>query len=158
MDRRKALTLLTNGGGLVVAGVVGVPVLSTAVSPAVEAPRQERWRPLGPLDEFPVGTVRQALVGTSDDEGAQSVRVRAVYVWRRAEDEVVVFSRNCTDLSCPVTWDPGSGWFYCPCHGGIFNQEGEPVAGPPKRPLFRYANRVRDGVVEIDLGSLPPMT
>ncbi len=140
------------------AGVVGVPVLSTAVSPALEARGQETWRPLGPLKEFPVGTVRRARVGAAEGNRAHSVRVRAVYVWRPAEDEVVVFSRNCTDLSCPVTWDPGSGWFYCPCHGGIFNREGEPVAGPPKRPLFRYANRVRDGVVEIDLGSLPPMT
>jgi hypothetical protein len=24
--------------------------------------------------------------------------------------------------------------------------------------MFRYANRVRDGVLEIDLDSLPPMT
>ena len=32
------------------------------------------------------------------------------------------------------------------------------MAGPPNKPLYRYANRVRDGVLEIDLFSLPPMT
>jgi menaquinol-cytochrome c reductase iron-sulfur subunit len=89
---------------------------------------------------------------------ARSLGEKGVFVWRASEEEVVVFSRNCTDLSCPVTWDPGSNWFYCPCHGGIFAQDGTNVAGPPTRPLYRYANRVQNGVLEIDLLSLPPMT
>jgi menaquinol-cytochrome c reductase iron-sulfur subunit len=92
------------------------------------------------------------------EDWAATLRERGVYVWRRSEQEVVVFARNCTDLSCPVTWDPGSQWFFCPCHGGIFSKDGERMAGPPKRPLYRYTNRIRDGVVEIDLRSLPPIT
>jgi menaquinol-cytochrome c reductase iron-sulfur subunit len=70
----------------------------------------------------------------------------------------VVFSRNCTDASCPVVFDAGSDCFLCPCHGGVFSKDGTPLHGPPPRPLWRYAARVRAGVLEIDLNSLPPMT
>ena len=70
----------------------------------------------------------------------------------------VVFSRVCTDVGCPVTYDRGSACFLGPCHGGIFTQDGTPIHGPPPRPLYRYAARVRDGVLEIDLNSLPPQT
>ena len=55
-----------------------------------------------------------------------------------------------------MRYDPGSTFYYCPCHGGIFNQAGDPVAGPPARPLYRLATRVRGGVLEIDLTSIPP--
>jgi menaquinol-cytochrome c reductase iron-sulfur subunit len=102
--------------------------------------------------------VTKAMVEVPGDGLAHLPQFKGVFVWRETADRLVVYSRNCTDLSCPVTWDEGSGWFYCPCHGGIFNQQGEPVAGPPNRPLYRYATRVREGVVEIDLKSLPPMT
>ena len=158
MDRRKALVILTNGGGLIAAGAVGAASMVTALSPVLQEPAGEVWRPLGPVDNFPTGEVRQAVVEIPRDDWAASLRQLAVYVWRPDDNQAVVFSRNCTDLSCPVTWDAGSGWFFCPCHGGIFNKSGEPVAGPPSRPLYRYANRIRDGVLEIDLNSLPPMT
>ena len=31
------------------------------------------------------------------------------------------------------------------------------MAGPPKEPLYRYATRIRDNILEIDLNSIPPM-
>jgi menaquinol-cytochrome c reductase iron-sulfur subunit len=54
-----------------------------------------------------------------------------------------------------LDYDRGSACFFCPCHGGIFRQNGERLAGPPKRPMYRYAHRLRDGIVEIDLQSVP---
>jgi Rieske Fe-S protein len=78
-------------------------------------------------------------------------------VWAESPDQFVVFSRACTDLSCPVRWDPGSQWFFCPCHGGIFDRRGEPRAGPPAVPLHRYQTRIRDGILEVDVFSVPPL-
>jgi menaquinol-cytochrome c reductase iron-sulfur subunit len=144
--------------GAVTAGVVGIPAAISALSPLWKTRPEAWWRPIGELHSFPVGGVHEATVFMPRDDWARNVRVKSVYVWRPTEDRLVVYSRNCTDLSCPIVWDPGSQWFLCPCHGGIFDQEGEPKAGPPPRPLYRYANRVRNGVLEIDLRSLPPMT
>lgn len=157
MNRRRLLTACIGAGGVVVGAIVGLPGLLAALTPALEPRRGGRWRPLGRLEEFEVGKVEKTTVPLSRGASAQSLEAKAVYVWRRSADELVVYSRNCTDLSCPVNYDPGSECFFCPCHGGIFAKDGTPMAGPPSVPLYRYATRVREGILEIDLNSLPPM-
>jgi len=157
MNRRKLLEILVTGGGAVLAAAVAIPSLLLAISPAFVR-RKAEWQPLAALEQFPTGEVTPAIVQVPRDDWAKSLREKQVYVWRRAEDELIVYSRNCTDLSCPVNWDRGSQCFFCPCHGGIFDLDGTPLAGPPAVPLYRYATRVKQGVLEIDLHSLPPMT
>lgn len=146
------------GGG--VAGVVAVPVLMTVLSPGLRRHRDELWQSLGRVDGFPLGEVVKARIEIPQDLAvpAAGLAEKAVFVYRPSDTEIIVYARNCTDLSCPLTWDKGSGWFVCPCHGGIFTIEGEPVHGPPSRPMYRYELRIRNGVVEIDLNSLPPIT
>lgn len=156
MDRRSLFTWLLRGGGMLAAGVVAIPGLILALSPAWRRRTHDSWQSLaGP---FEVGKVQEARVDIPRADWAKSLREKTVYVWRRAEEDYVVFSRNCTDLSCPVNYDTGSRCFFCPCHGGIFLQDGTPIAGPPREPLYRYAWRLRDGTLQIDLDSLPPMT
>lgn len=158
IDRRRILRALVGGGSVVVTGILGIPALLCALSPSLKRRSGNAWRSAGPLDDFTLGKVEPAVVEVQRGDWAKSLDTKTVYVWRRSEDEVIVYSRNCTDLSCPVNFDPGSECFFCPCHGGIFGKDGRPMAGPPKVPLYRYANRVRDGELEIDLHSLPPMT
>lgn len=146
---------LVQGIGLAVGGIVGLPWLASAFSPVVENESQELWQPVGPLAGFPVGSIQAASVTLPRGDWTRSLQEKGVYVWRNAPGEVVVFSRDCTDLGCPVNWDPKSRCFLCPCHGGIFNMNGERLAGPPKRALYRYATRVRDGILEVDLRSVP---
>jgi Rieske Fe-S protein len=44
----------------------------------------------------------------------------------------------------------GEGEFLCPCHGGIYNINGEYVAGPPPRDMYSYDFEVReDGTVHV---------
>lgn len=157
MDRRKMLSWMIGAGTLTSVGIVGIPALITAVSPVAITGEEEAWREVGRLEEFAVGTVKEATVPILHERWAEEPKAQGVYVWRPDAERVVVFSRACTDLSCPVHYDPGSGWYYCPCHGGIFDREGEPVAGPPKYPLYRFAHRIREGILEIDLSSVPVM-
>lgn len=156
MNRRTILQALTSLGGLAVAAVVGIPSLVVAISPALRSDRKPRWQSLGPVERFPLDSMTEGVVEVPRGDEDASLREKLVYVHRSAE-ETIVFSRNCTDLSCPVNWDRGSQCFFCPCHGGIFSKEGNPMAGPPPEPLYRYANRVRQGELEIDLNSIPPM-
>jgi Rieske Fe-S protein len=157
MDRRALMKWGLRAIGLATAGMVGVPAAVTLLAPA-RRPPEPRWRPLGALDGFAVGTVTSAVVEAPSPGWSRVLDRRAVYVWRPSEQELVVFSRSCTDLGCPIRWDPGSRWFFCPCHGGIFAEDGTVRAGPPNRPLDRFASRVVAGQVEIDLHSLPPMS
>lgn len=158
MERRKFISLAVNGTGVLAAGAVGVPSVLSSLSPVIHSEKgPEEWRQVGPADQFRPGEVKAAVVRFSEDPALETLASRSVYVWKQGESEFVVYSRACTDLGCPINWDPGSEWFFCPCHGGIFDKEGERKAGPPKKPLWRYATRVRDGILEIDLRSVPPM-
>ncbi|MEX0741662.1 MAG: hypothetical protein WD079_02620, partial [Phycisphaeraceae bacterium] len=89
------------------AAIVGVPAIATLISPAVRARREPMWQTLGSLNAFPVNSVEKAIVDIPDGDRPRTLRRKAVFVWRRSVEEVVVYSRNCTDLSCPVTWDAG---------------------------------------------------
>lgn len=157
MERRAVLTLLVHGGSAVIALIVGVPALIFAFSPAGRKRRYPEWRDLGPLDQFPVGEMSEGVIRLDPESEALQAVPQGVYVWRVSPKEVIVFSRSCTDLGCPLTYDRGSACFLCPCHGGIFSQDGERMAGPPDRPLYRYDNRIREGILQIDLSSVPPM-
>jgi nitrite reductase/ring-hydroxylating ferredoxin subunit len=56
---------------------------------------------------------------------------------RTREGGLVAYSQVCTHLSCAVVYDRAKNGLFCPCHYGLFNLEGQPVAGPPTRPLPR---------------------
>ena len=156
MTRRFFTGLIVAGGSAVLAGVVGVPALILGLSPLLQRGRPKRWRRVGRLDEFPLGAVQQAKLAADRMAWPRSIPSQAVFVWRQTQDSIVVFSRSCTDLGCPLNFDPGSACFFCPCHGGIFAQDGQRLAGPTDQPMYRFVHRVQDGVLEIDLASLPP--
>ena len=156
MTRRSLFELLAAAGAVLAAGVVGIPAAITGLSPALNGPRRLTWRPVGRLEDFPVGRVRTAPLMTGRGGWPRPVSPQVVFVWRPTPEEVIVFSRACTDLACPLNYDPGSGCYFCPCHGGIFAHDGTVMAGPPSRPMDRYTSRVRDGILEIDLTSIPP--
>lgn len=67
---------------------------------------------------------------------------------RTGEQTVLAFSQKCTHLSCSVVPHVAEGRLLCPCHEGAFDlQSGNPVAGPPRRPLPRINLDIRNGVV-----------
>ncbi len=157
MDRRTMLKWLVRGIGLTTAALVGIPALIAGFAPVWMHPRRRTWRAVGPLESVPVGEMRKMIVSLPEEEWGEALREKAVYVWRPSAEETVVYSRSCTDLGCPLTFDPGSQCFFCPCHGGIFDKNGERLAGPPNRPMYRFAVRTVGGEIEIDLRSVPPM-
>jgi len=65
---------------------------------------------------------------------------------QEAQENLNILSSSCAHLGCPVRWieKEGEGELLCPCHGGIYNINGEYVAGPPPRDLYRYDFEVRD--------------
>ena len=158
MNRRSLLTGLMLAGNAVLGAVIGIPAMLLTLSPAWQATAGPRWRRVGRLNEDPVGSLEKSVVNIDRGDWSKSLDQKSVYVWRVNNDQIVVYSRNCTDLSCPVHFDSGSECFLCPCHGGIFAKDGTPLAGPPKVPSYRYEVRLRSGEVEINLSSLPPMT
>jgi cytochrome b6-f complex iron-sulfur subunit len=47
-------------------------------------------------------------------------------------------STTCTHLGCKIYWESENSRFFCPCHYGVFDTDGNVVSGPPPRPLDSY--------------------
>ena len=66
-------------------------------------------------------------------------------------DGYKVFSGVCTHLGCIVRWEENKSRFYCPCHQGIFNKQGEVTGGPPPRSLDEYQVELDNNLVFIKI-------
>jgi Rieske Fe-S protein len=53
----------------------------------------------------------------------------------RTESGVTARSLQCTHQGCIVRWVENEQIYFCPCHDGKFNAEGNPVYGPPRESL-----------------------
>jgi nitrite reductase/ring-hydroxylating ferredoxin subunit len=84
---------------------------------------------IGKTGDLAVG---QSLLFTYPGEHDRCLLVRT------GESELVAFSQKCTHLACAVVPEPQHNRFHCPCHAGYFDiRTGQPIAGPPRRPLPR---------------------
>ena len=43
----------------------------------------------------------------------------------------------------------------CPCHGGVYYQDGSRASGPPERGLFQYDYKIEGGKLFIKAGEMP---
>jgi menaquinol-cytochrome c reductase iron-sulfur subunit len=98
--------------------------------------------------------IRQPWDGVTARTG---VYVRNLGQGDGGQERFLVFAVNCAHLGCPVEWFPQSGLFLCPCHGGVYYEDGSHASGPPPRGLFRCVWRVRDGQLEVQAPHLPTL-
>ncbi len=149
------LGILLNG----IAGVVlAVPIIRYVLSPVSHRMKggYESWLPLGPLEQFPAGETRLATYKNPVANPWDGMTAD-VACWVRNIDgkKFQVFAVNCAHLGCPVRWFPQSGLFMCPCHGGVYYQDGSRASGPPERGLFEHHYKVENGKLLIKAGEMP---
>lgn len=152
--RRRFLGRLSLAVAGLTAFAASLPVIRYVVRPA--RPRGAVWRDIGALEEFVHGTTRKVVYPTPDPDPWEGLAVRnAAWVRREQDGSLVAFSVYCTHTGCPVNWVEDGGLFLCPCHGGVFDRDGDVASGPPPRPLDRTPVRIRDGRVEIEAVDVP---
>ncbi len=141
-----------------VGAVLAVPVLRYVLSPVTGQRKQGggAWISLGSLDKFPAGQTRLATyqhpsATPSDGETAET----PCWVRHLEGDTFQIFAINCAHLGCPVRWFPQSNLFMCPCHGGVYYQDGSRASGPPERGMFEYSYKVEQGMLLIKAGEMP---
>jgi cytochrome b6-f complex iron-sulfur subunit len=94
---------------------------------------------LGPVDDFPLGSVTPVTNGR-------------FYLVRQTDGGFLALYQKCTHLGCAVPWEPELGRFVCPCHASTFETDGEVINPPAPRPLDRFPVTIEDGVVYVDTG------
>jgi menaquinol-cytochrome c reductase iron-sulfur subunit len=135
-------------GGLV-GTAIGLPALAYIAGPAFKK-KVENWTRLGAVAKIEVGTPtlfkttveRQSGWNTEQDE-------ISTYVLTEDGQDFIALSNICTHLGCRVRWVPDQGKFFCPCHNGVFDKQGNVLSGPPPRPLDRYKVKVENDVLSI---------
>lgn len=142
LDRRAFLRQVgvgVVGGG--VALVLGGLLTGAAVAPTL-AVSGKSWVVLAKLADIPVGDISTINLSREVKNGFYTQQATAPVLISRTGNELVCFKASCTHLGCIVKWDAQSGRFKCACHGGLFDRDGNVLAGPPPRPLDRYAFKV----------------
>jgi Rieske Fe-S protein len=140
---------------------LATPVIGYLLGPIFRAKDggYRKWISLGELDDFPEGQTRLAKyknpISNAWDGETDNI---PCWVRRTQGEKFQVFAINCAHLGCPVRWFPQSGLFMCPCHGGVYYQDGSRASGPPERGLFEYQYKVEGGHLMIEAGQLPTLS
>ncbi len=160
VTRRSVLMNIGIALNALVGLAITAPVIGYILGPAVRKNGYYKsWVTLGHVDRFPNGQTRLATFvepyRTPDDGVTDNT---ACWVRRLSDEVFQVFAINCAHLGCPVRWFPQSNLFMCPCHGGVYYQDGSRAAGPPDRGLFEYKWKLVNGELQINAGQLPTLS
>ncbi len=157
-SRRSFLFTLGLALNVVAATLVGIPVIGYILGP-VRRRTAQAWISLGPLQNFPEGQTRLATY-QNPFRVAWDGATADIPCWVRHIDgeRFQIFAINCAHLGCPVRWFAQSRLFMCPCHGGVYYEDGSRASGPPPRGLFEYEYQVRDGKLWVRGGQIPTLS
>ena len=156
--RRSFVTKLSIALSSLMSLMITLPGIGFVLAPIFrKTPRV--WRTVGTLQDFAIGSTQ--LVSFEDPSPVPWAGVTAktgAWLRRTGANDFVAFSINCRHLGCPVRWIQDARLFMCPCHGGVYYEDGSVAGGPPPKPLEKLSVRVRDGHVEIQTGAVPLTT
>jgi menaquinol-cytochrome c reductase iron-sulfur subunit len=155
LSRRKFLARLSLTMGAFGGLILAVPMVGFILAPLFKH-KQEVWRTVGKVESFKIGETTAVKYEDASPLPWAGVTAHSA-AWLRRVDATtfIAFSINCTHLGCPVRWLATANLFMCPCHGGVYYQDGTVAAGPPPSPLPRYPVRVKDGDVQIQTAPIP---
>ena len=144
MHRRTALVIFVNS----VVAAIGAglsAVLGAFAFRSGAAAQPARWVRAGLTAELTPNVPVPRILSISRQDGWYRERGReSVFLVWDGGQSVHAMSATCTHLGCQVRWDADATRFRCPCHGGVFDAQGNVVEGPPPRPLERIEARIDD--------------
>ena len=162
--RSRFLEATTIGLGAAIGAIVTLPVLGFTVLPSF-TDVEESEADLGPLDNFPQG--KYVIASYLSNPKAGEVSRRTAFVRNNGptdggEPSFTILYSRCVHLGCPVQPNGPideqarkevdgvelrpvlAESFGCPCHGGLYDSEGNRRAGPPVRSLDRYTYSIKN--------------
>ena len=132
--------------------MIAVPSILFLLSPSLKTEENTDSIDLGPLENYPVGIpTRFDFTLTKVNGWERTATNYGLYVVRKSDSEVRVFSDICTHLGCRVTWHPDQEHYISPCHDGHFDILGKNISGPPPRPLDEFVTQIEGGELFVQL-------
>ncbi|MGD2162766.1 MAG: ubiquinol-cytochrome c reductase iron-sulfur subunit [Anaerolineales bacterium] len=145
VNRREFLATTTWAiGALLGAGFI-IPAVAYVVGPALQEQESAEWIPLGSPGKIELGTPTLFKARVERQTGwIVNQEEISVYVLTQDGREFIAMSNICTHLGCRVRWIEDRDQFFCPCHNGIFDEQGSVVSGPAPKPLDRFEVKVEE--------------
>lgn len=138
--------------------LLAIPLVGFIFSSFSDIKDPREWIALGSIDDFPEGRTRIAAYRNPSTRPWDGDTADIPCWVRRVQgSQFQVFAINCAHLGCPVRWFQESGLFLCPCHGGVYYEDGSRASGPPPRGLFEYTYKVDNGQLWIKGGEMPTL-
>ena len=131
ITRRNFLNGLLGGWAATLMATFVAPAIKFVFPPYREP--DEVILPFADYQDMPPGTVKTFPWGNKP--GALKKNPDGTYT---------AFVAVCTHLDCNVSWRPEERKFFCACHDGWYDEEGNNIAGPPPTPLRRLEATVEE--------------
>ena len=146
LSRRSFLALATWAIGGLISAALGVPAIAYIIGPALKLNNVQQWIQLGSTAKVELGTptLFKAKIERQTGWIVNEEEVSAYALTENGRD-FVALSNICTHLGCRVRWVVDQEEFFCPCHNGVFDKNGNVVSGPPPRSLDTYEVKEEDG-------------
>ena len=117
------------------AGVIGIGVIASSIK-----------LPAGTVNTQSTITTTQSATGAGSIANASNLRVGVPVQFeypagypnvllKKSDGSLVALSLLCTHVCCTCSYDPASDRVYCPCHGSVFDANGNVLQGPASAPL-----------------------
>jgi Rieske Fe-S protein len=140
--------LVTVAGGMLTAALAS---LVGVVAAPKELTRPRTWRRAAAADDLPSNQPLTLVLTARDADGWYETKKQSVIFLDRDGSGYRALSATCAHLGCRVKWDETQAKFLCPCHGGIYDRQGNVLAGPPPRGLERLNVRVNPQTAELEV-------
>ena len=145
ISRRGFLKAATWTIGGLISAAMAIPAIAYILGPALKRTTAQNWSLLGATSKVEHGTPTLFKVKFERQTGwIVDQREVSFYVLTEDGRDFVAMSNICTHLACRVRWIEEREQFFCPCHNGVFDKEGNVLSGPPPRPLDRYEVKVEN--------------
>jgi menaquinol-cytochrome c reductase iron-sulfur subunit len=155
LSRRDFIKATAAAIGGLIGAVIALPTIAYLLSPALKPDEDTDIIDLGPLTNYPLWIpTRFETTRTKINGWERTATNYGLYVVKKSDTEVRVFSDICTHLGCRVTWHADQKNYISPCHDGHFDIMGNVVSGPPPRPLDEYITKIENGNLFVQL---PPL-
>lgn len=111
-----------------ISGVLGASVLGSGAvflgAPGISNKLEGKWIEAGALADFEEGLFSRVVLEYEVQDGWAYSNQKMLAFVRRHGDKLLALSATCTHLGCNVRWREESNQFVCPCHAGVYDENG----------------------------------
>lgn len=146
IDRRQFMSWVTGAISAIIGLGLGIPAIVYIVGPSLKKEETQNWINLGSTSKVELGTPSLFKTKIQRQTGwIVNEEEISVFVLTENGRDFLAMSNICTHLGCRVRWIDNREEFFCPCHNGVFDKDGQIVSGPVPRPLDRFETKVENG-------------